>query len=355
MRNNFSLFPFFILLISALWIGCNSGDSDYGDEYPDEETESTESIMNPNLPTQNMSFEYGTETFTLELPKDRNLNRDFEEADHVFRYTGAQPKDWRARYYDMFLTHEGDQAMVREIERRLKSLLPGATDDELAELTVAFVQGSIDYDWETYHNIDQGTIRYPYETLYDGTGVCADKTILLAKLLVAQGYDVAIFSFERANHMALGLKVPKGFGMYGTDYTFVESTGYAPIGRIPNNFTGGVTLENNPDVVPIKGGGKIFQKIEANRRQEKADEREYGRDFLFLNAEQKKLKKEMTQLEGEMAELKKKLRGCNGTVSQEKFEECKKVEQEHNAKVETFNELVQRFNAINAERNKPAA
>ena len=72
------------------------------------------------------------------------------------------------------------------MRNQLKSLQPGLSGDELVEFTVAFVQGAIDYDWETYHNIDEGTLRYPYETLYDGTGVCADKTILLAKLLKAK-------------------------------------------------------------------------------------------------------------------------------------------------------------------------
>lgn len=357
MKTKLPVFSLFCMVTIGLLTSCGGNNAEYGEEeFGDDEFETRGGTMKPNLPTEKMTFEYGSEVYALDLPIDKELNRDFEAAEHLFRFTGEQPSDWRNQYYAMFLGSKADHAVIREIESQLKSLQPGVSGDELVELTVAFVQGAIEYDWETYHHIDEGTIRYPYETLFDGTGVCADKTILMAKLLAAQGYELAIFSYERANHMALGLKVPSGYGMYGTQYTFVESTGYAPIGRIPGNYVGGIQLENNPLVVKLEGGGgKVFKKIEANRRQEKEEERLYGRDFLFLSAEQKKIKREMSVLEEEMAVLAKKLRECNGTVSQEKYEECKAAENDHNAKVVEYNLLVARFNEINAERHPPSA
>lgn len=357
MKNKYPLFLLCLLSALVFLTACYPNtDGEYEDEYYEDLHEIPESTMNPNLPKETFNFEMGTEEYSIQLPRDRDLNKTFTEASHLFSYTGSLPDDWKTDYYAMFVSAEEDIPMVREIERSLRSLKPDASPDELAELTVAFVQGAIQYDWETYHQLDESSIRYPYETLYDGIGVCADKTILLAKLLQAQGYELAIFSFDKANHMALGLKVPQGYGMYNTDYTFVESTGYAPIGRIPGNYVGGVDLDANPEVVKLQGGqGRIFMKIKENRRREKEDEREYGRDYLFMNAEQKQLRREMKKLEAELSELKDQLAGCSGTLPTDEFERCNEVEKEHNTKVNEYNNLVTKFNRISNERNRPAA
>lgn len=298
---------------------------------------------------QDFNYQFQDDSFTISLGLDSVRRQAFAQAQHGYRYTGSKPPaGWREEYYDMFLSHPDDRGLIADLISGLRSQGNELSEDAFLERVVAFVQGSIAYDWQTYHNIDQSTIRYPYETLFDKTGVCADKSILMARLFSELGYDCAFFIFERANHMALGLRVPPGNGDFRSDYAFVETTNYAPIGRIPSNYVGGIRLERNPKVFKVRGGGeKVFEKIVENKSRERDLEKKYGKEYFFLGPEQKRLKEEMAVLQAEMDALKKDLRGCRGTLPQAKFEECNRLQQEHNSRVEKFNALVERFNALN--------
>ena len=342
-----------ILLIMVLLTGCiEEGQRDNGER----ETKENDFQENAeNLMQKNFLFEAGTDSLSLTVSLDTMLREKYRQAPHTYTYQGNKlPAGWREEYYQMFIQHPEDKRVIANLLAGLKQMRPGGTPDELAELAVSFVQGSITYDWHTYHNIDQSQIRYPYETLIDGTGVCADKTILLARILDELGYGLAIFTFERANHMALGLQVPSGYDNYRSGFAFVESTNYAPIGRIPDNYVGGLKLDARPSVIRVNSGGKSFDKIVANRAEEKELEKKYGKEYFFLTAEQRELKVEMYQLEQELDSLKKELKGCRGTLPQDKFERCNKLQEEHNSRVEKYNGLVARFNSLN-ERNLPPA
>jgi hypothetical protein len=293
-------------------------------------------------------FEFRGEQKNVTLPLSASVKQTYTLAPHKYSYTGRLPRDWRTDYFAMYMDRRDDEEAIRALVSAFRQMAPRAGNDDLAEMAVAFVQGAISYDYQKLHRIDEDNIRYPYETLYDGTGVCADKSILLAKILREMGYDLTFFVFERANHMAIGLKAPAGYGHYRTDYTFVESTAYTPIGRVPETYIGGIKLERNPLVVPVKGAGRsVYEKIVANRHEEAALEKQYGKDYLNMKPGQQSLQQKMTVLKAEMDELKKKLRGCRGTVSQDKYYECMELQKQHTQKVEAYNQMVAEFNAMN--------
>ncbi|HHG84537.1 MAG TPA: hypothetical protein ENJ82_07300 [Bacteroidetes bacterium] len=299
--------------------------------------------------TKTFEFDYQGAKLSVNLSLEAQVDQQYELAPHSFSYSGTLPKNWRESYYAMYLSHASDQVAIGELLDQLQALQPGASRDERAEMAVAFVQGAITYDWDTFHNIDQGRIRYPYETLWDGTGVCADKSILLAKLLTNLGYGVVFFTYERANHMALGIQAPAGFGSYRTAYAFVESTSYTPIGRIPDTYIGGIRLERNPLVVAAKGAGRaIFEKISSNQEAEKQLEGQFGKDFLMMRPEQQTLRKQMVVMEAELEEMKKQMRGCRGTLAPEKFRVCQELQEKHNRQVQAYNQLVADFNGLSA-------
>ena len=50
---------------------------------------------------------------------------------------------------------------------------------------------NLDYDYNKAENINF-QVRFPYEVLYDGKGVCKEKSLLLIKLLSKLGYGVAL-------------------------------------------------------------------------------------------------------------------------------------------------------------------
>jgi len=93
-------------------------------------------------------------------------------------------------------------------------------DDEYLELIVRFVQ--------SIPNKERQYSRFPVETVFEGNGVCEDKSFLLAGLLEREDYDVGLFTFENKNsslpgHMVVGVK-SNGLHYNGTQYTLVETT-----------------------------------------------------------------------------------------------------------------------------------
>ncbi|MEM7035691.1 MAG: transglutaminase-like domain-containing protein [Bacteroidota bacterium] len=290
---------------------------------------------------RDFQFEVDGKATNLALSLDPNVNRKFEMSPHSYAYTGRLPRDWRTDYYKMFLQHRDDEATLRQILDQLRQL--GGGEDEMVERVVAFVQGAISYDYATAHNIDQGQIRYPYETLWDGTGVCSDKSMLLAKLLLMLGYGVSIMSFERANHMAVGLKVPREHGQYRTEYAFVESTNYTRIGTVPERYAGGIRLDGRPQMVVV-GGHKVYQQIAAQKQEEARLTSEFGKDYLNMNTAQRGLHERLTAMKAELKASERAIRGCKGTLPPDKYEECRRLTDKHNALVAEYNRLAAEFN-----------
>lgn len=77
--------------------------------------------------------------------------------------------------------------------------------------TVIFADMELDYQ------------RYPYETLYEGEGVCSEKSDLLAFLLKELGFEVVIFHFVEENHEAVGIKCDKK-DFKNSGYCYIETT-----------------------------------------------------------------------------------------------------------------------------------
>ena len=130
------------------------------------------------------------------------------------------------------------------LENRLK-------DDELLELTIAFVQ-SIPYDEDkfeliTYSNkLEDLYPKYPYEVLYNNKGICAGKTFLAVSLIKELGYGVAMFDYEsetedEVGHIAPAIKCSKEYSSYDSGYCYTEITesGFK-IGEIPIDIDAGI-------------------------------------------------------------------------------------------------------------------
>jgi hypothetical protein len=116
------------------------------------------------------------------------------------------------------LNDENQKQFLDPLVDQIKSITPN--QDDQARIAISLVQ-NIPYDMSSFKagNIEG---KYPYETLYTDTGVCSQKSELLAYLLRGLGYGVVIFRFD--NHDAVGLKCPQQYSYKGTGYCFVEST-----------------------------------------------------------------------------------------------------------------------------------
>jgi hypothetical protein len=124
--------------------------------------------------------------------------------------------------------------------------------NEQAKITISLVQ-HIPYNWNKYYGTSSDWY-YPYETLYNNKGVCADKSLLLAYLLNELGYDTVLFEFS--NHMAVGVKCSSTYDFYDTGYAFVETTRPIIVTYIPDTYYGGFTITSDPHIIHLNGGKK---------------------------------------------------------------------------------------------------
>ncbi|HJJ73862.1 MAG TPA: hypothetical protein O0X58_05870, partial [Methanocorpusculum sp.] len=118
---------------------------------------------------------------------------------------------WLAGYYKAFIFDKNLTsfypkvlALFRKIRRELN-----LDSNRYLELLTAYVQG-LAHDKEKLASIEIAP-RFPVETVVDGTGICSDKSLLLAGLLSCEGYACALLHFGKENHLAVGIPAPDGF------------------------------------------------------------------------------------------------------------------------------------------------
>jgi hypothetical protein len=175
------------------------------------------------------------------------LNDYLSELDRSISYYSTPPttKDFILRDLDNEIQKKYLDELVAKIKSRSDNL------HEKANIAINLVQG-IPYDLGAY-NSNNVEGRYPYEVLYDMKGVCMEKSDLLAFLLRELDFGVAIFEFDSESHRAVGIKCKNG--NYNSDYCFIESTDYYPVGQIPDEYVGGVDIRNAiPEIVVISEG-----------------------------------------------------------------------------------------------------
>ncbi len=230
----------------------------------------------------------------------------------LYQYFSQQPKayaagvsNWETHYWNMFILDDADKVWMDDFLSKLGKI---TTDhEEKVLIATNYVQMGLPYDWGRYQKANG--MQYPYETVFRGTGLCGDKTLLLTKILCQLGYDVVMLTYDKANHMALAIKVPPGYGNFtqnNSTYAFIESTSCSQIGHIPERFVGGIQLTEKPNFIfPKKNGLRTFHRIVELKKQEAQWVAKYGKEYLSANAYEKVLLEEMYLLDEEMKRLNK--------------------------------------------------
>ena len=131
----------------------------------------------------------------------------------------------------------GEFRRIRE-ERRLD-------DDRYLEMMATAVQ-SIPYGDVT------GEIMLPAEVLAAGSGVCTEKSVLLAAVLVHEGYDAVLWVFPTQRHVALGVR-SDGARFRDTPYAFVETTVDAFVGQSEASFRSSGPIVRPPRQIALGG------------------------------------------------------------------------------------------------------
>lgn len=170
----------------------------------------------------------------------KSQNYTFKEAlyQSVEKYYRKKPKGIYSNFEEMslswYLNIPKEDKTISDITQKMREL---ATDhhlssDQVADLVVSFVQ-SLPYD-DARAKTDLTHPRYPYETLYEGKGICSDKTLLTVAIFRQLGYGAAVFMYESDQHMTAAIECPRDYSNYNSGYCIAETTATGhKIGIIP--------------------------------------------------------------------------------------------------------------------------
>ena len=176
-------------------------------------------------------------------------------------YTYVGKTDRYQKFVDLPMQDPFLEELVVKI--REKSSNP----DDQVRIAVSLVQ-EIPYDDETF-NTRALEVRYPYMTLYDDTGVCCEKSVLLAYLLRELGYGVAVMDFEREQHTVVGILVSPSYDYRDTGYAFVETTTPQIMTYGNGDYPSFGKITSPPEVLPVADGNTFVSvNEEANDASE---------------------------------------------------------------------------------------
>lgn len=165
--------------------------------------------------------------------KEKVENRDYIQVNHRWNYKGIQNlvvkiPEQRYRSLKKQRYPAPKDPIIKKVAARLRSkaAMIASSREEIAEYITSFVQ-------HIPYKSDGQAPRHPVKTLVDQRGNCVDKSLLLASLLKALGYQVALLRLVNHNHMAVGVSGDYSGISYlhnGNRYFYVEPTTHREIG-----------------------------------------------------------------------------------------------------------------------------
>lgn len=267
-------FPLLTILISIIAVSVSAGCIVPNIEY-------SAPTHEPALPEPEEILEYSYNPITVEYPLPENTSGKIVEIVFPFKnkiikkeiavseekYESLPAKDSESRtlyeeyghykrevYFNSFINDESGSEVYDDILNFFDEYSKeyDLSSDEYVELAVSFVQNL------TYETEGLSSTKFPIETIYENTGDCDDKAVLLTGILSKKGYDVALLFFEDQKHMTAAIKsgneteYPNSLG-----YSMIELTGRNYIGEAAKSLIAdgeSVKLSINPELFKIGNG-----------------------------------------------------------------------------------------------------
>lgn len=153
--------------------------------------------------------------------------------------------------YTVYVTNPADDLYLDNLVNKFQEarVSNGLSQNQMVEMVVSFVQ-SIPYVDDIVGTGQEEYPKYPIETLYEQSGDCEDKSILMASLLEKLGYSVVLLVLP--NHMAVGVKgdssLPGTYITYqGERYYYLETTSEDwEIGDVPSEV-----VDSKAKILPL--------------------------------------------------------------------------------------------------------
>src|SRR4030042_3331297 len=155
------------------------------------------------------------------------------------------------------------QPLVDWLNRKIKK------DGDRVRAAASLVQ-NIDYDYNKDTGTEEGAtgrghgVRYPYETIYENSGICGEKSYLIVYLLKELGYGTATMTFLSPLHQVAGVKCAPEYDFRDTGYCIIQPNWRQMI------TWGGSQEDDDPYLTTVLSDGKTF-----NAKSDYKDSRKY--------------------------------------------------------------------------------
>ncbi|MDO9523095.1 MAG: hypothetical protein Q7J08_05200 [Methanocorpusculum sp.] len=287
-------------------------------------------------------------SFTIEVPL--SLYEGAKLSGKSARVPAGIQDAWLDGYYKAFALDPFQTRVYQTLLSQFRRIRNerNLNGDEYLELLTAYVQ-SLPYDTDKLSSIEIAP-RFPVETIVDGTGICSDKSLLLAGLLSHEGYAVSILQFGKENHLTAGLPAPAGYDFAGCGQAVVETTAISYIGHPAGEYADTIS---RPKVFPIGHGTKRYDCI-----------REVAKILATLTSLNEKISEngtltlEIVRLHEKLLLLKKELTRSRDELpvlrAEGKTEEYETLRCIHNKNVERLKKKFDSYNRLVAEYQKLA-
>lgn len=325
---------------------------------------------------KNYSWKYAGKEYELSQNLYESSYAFYQASPKVYSYEGNLPENWQEQYYGMFLVAHKEDDPVVTLANSLRELgkKSGLSSDQIVELAIAFVQ-SIPYDDAKAAQIDKeggdATVRYPYEVLYENSGVCSEKSLLAAAILRQLGYGSALFAYEQDNHMAVGVQCPKEYSTYASGYCYAETTAVGhKIGIVPEidptkskaveiRELGSFEKEASANLSKELGSADIYQKNQAAEYRGIIATIKTNQEIAQLQKDITALKKKLLAMQAEVSKLENQLEDMKDDMEKykrkEDFESYNDLVKPYNKKAEEYRKAVSQYNSLVDQYNKKIA
>ena len=158
--------------------------------------------------------------------KSLSYSTQFGIPEDLYWYFKNKKRSYCCDGWSVFATPQ--DKIIKTIAKDIVDVSISTGDSCKACIAIDFVQSMV-YQFDVDYNGRNEYPKYPIETIVDGSGDCEDTSFLMASILEAIGIDTILFVLP--SHVAVGVACKGCTGEYhsykGTDYYFLETTGYA--------------------------------------------------------------------------------------------------------------------------------
>jgi hypothetical protein len=163
----------------------------------------------------------------------------------------------REAYMSTLVRTQADGTVVAAVASELRGWRNrlALDDDAYLELIARAVQ-------DIPYGTPRPRVSPPAAFLADGSGVCSERSILLAALLLHEGYDTAVWIFDSQRHVAVGVR-GAGSGFDHSGYALVETTRDSYVGEVGDELAGRSELNRAPQLVRVGGERTYRADLEA--------------------------------------------------------------------------------------------